>query len=159
MPRDYHNTTYFRQARFTARLPNQYLYSPAHYWLVEREPGTWRVGLTRFATRMLGDFVELTLDVAPSDLIAVGETMGGIEGFKAVTDVYSPLAGAFYQANPRLALEPHVVDVDPHGDGWLFEARGTPAGNLLDVTGYVEVLQLTIDKMLADQKKSQEGPC
>ena len=52
---------YYRRSRFTTRLPRDRRYSPAHYWLFEESPGIWRVGLTKFATRMLGDIVEFEL--------------------------------------------------------------------------------------------------
>jgi glycine cleavage system H protein len=159
MPRDLRNTTYFRQARFTARLPNQYLYSPAHYWLEEIEPGLWRVGLTRFATRMLGDFVELSLTLTAGEKVAVGETIGWIEGFKAVTDLYCSVQGEFAAVNAEIARQPHLVDVDPHDKGWLYQVRGTPADNVLDVAGYVAVLNATIEKMLSEQKAQEDKKC
>src|SRR5687768_301775 len=102
MPRDPRNSTYFRQARFTTRLPNECLYSPSHYWLEEIEAGVWRVGLTRFATRMLGDFVELSIQPVAGEQVAVGEVIGWIEGFKAVTDVYCSVGGEFRGINAQV---------------------------------------------------------
>ena len=50
----------FKHARFSARFPEAYRYSRSHYWMapVEGDPGLWRVGFTKFATRMLGELVE-----------------------------------------------------------------------------------------------------
>ena len=35
---------YYRRSRFSTRLPSDRLYTPAHFWVQEHTPGTWRVG-------------------------------------------------------------------------------------------------------------------
>ncbi len=84
---------YYRRSRFTTHLPLDRRYSPAHYWLFEESAGIWRVGFTKFATRMLGDIVEFEFSTAPGDPIAVGDEIGSIEGLKAVTSVFSAGTG------------------------------------------------------------------
>ena len=91
--RDEH--VYYRRSRFTTHLPIACRYSPAHYWLLEESPGVWRVGLTKFATRMLGDIVEFEFSAQPGAEIVVGDEIGSIEGLKAVTSVFSAGAGRF----------------------------------------------------------------
>ena len=65
MPVDPSNTVYYRRARFTTRLPKTYRYALSHFWLQELEPNLYRVGITHFATRMLGDFVECEFKKMP----------------------------------------------------------------------------------------------
>ena len=48
----------YKRSRFQTRLPKNRLYTASHFWLAEVEAGLWRVGFTRFATRMLGEIVE-----------------------------------------------------------------------------------------------------
>lgn len=138
---------YYKRSRFATRLPADRLYTAAHFWLVEAEPGLWRVGLTKFAARMLGDVVDLGFEVAAGDEIALGETIGWLEGFKARTDLYSVLTGRFESGNPRLETDIDVVDRDRYGEGWLYSVRGTPDPNATGVEGYVAVLDATIDRM------------
>ena len=157
MPRDPANTIYFRQARFSTRLPKECLYSPAHYWLEEAETGLWRIGLTRFATRMLGDFVEFSPQVEIDASVQVGETIGSVEGFKAVTDVFCLATGVWRGMTPRLLEKPDVVDLDPYDAGWLYLVAGTPADFVVDAAGYVEILNAVIEKMLA--KESEKPSC
>ena len=54
------NFVRFKHARFSARFPESYRYSRSHYWMapVEGQEGHWRVGFTKFATRMLGELVD-----------------------------------------------------------------------------------------------------
>jgi len=64
---------------FTTELPRDCLYSPSHAWLARRPGERWRVGLTKFATRMLGEMVDHGFQVAPGAAIEVGEVIGWIE--------------------------------------------------------------------------------
>lgn len=144
----------YKRSRFSSRLPADRLYTPSHYWLLETEPGVWRVGFTKFATRMLGDLVEHGFHVKPGNAVTVGQEIGWIEGFKALTDLYCVLDGQFIGTNPALEHDPTLTDTDCYGKGWLYLARGTPEPNSVDVHGYTQLLDLTIDKM---QEKAGGG--
>ena len=67
----------YRRHRFVAKFPRRYIYSPAHFWLVE-DQGMWHVGLTHFAVRMLGEIVEFDVELQAGDPIAM------IQAVKAV---------------------------------------------------------------------------
>jgi glycine cleavage system H protein len=149
VPRD--RAVYYRRSRFTTHLPVDRRYSPAHYWLLEEQPGLWRVGLTKFATRMLGDIVEFEFSVASGAPIGVGDEIGSIEGLKAVTSVFSAGTGRFAGEGPELRKDVTLAETDPYGTGWLYRLQGEPAGNTVDVHGYVAILDATIDKMLASR--------
>ena len=114
-----------------------------------------RVGFTKFATRMLGEAVEMNFEVKPGAMVETGQALGWIEGFKAVTDLYAPFSGRFEGGNPDLAGEIKLVQTDPSGRGWLYSLRGTPGEGCLDVQGYVSVLDATIDKMLGEGTEDQ----
>lgn len=149
-------TLHYKRSRFSSRLPVNYRYTPSHYWLHETQPGLWRVGLTNFATRMLGEIVEFDFTVPKGDVIEVGQTIGWIEGFKAVSDIYSAASGEFLGANPGISGAITSIDHDPYGEGWLYEVRGVPDPRHVDVQGYVAVLDATIDTMLRDRHAKGE---
>jgi glycine cleavage system H protein len=143
------NFVRFKHARFSARFPESYRYSRSHYWMapVEGESGMWRVGFTKFATRMLGELVEARFKVILGDTIAPGEDIGHVEGFKAASEVLCVMNGTFAGMNPALEIDACIVKSDPYENGWLYAARGGPEPDDLDVHGYVAVLQETIQKM------------
>lgn len=144
-------TVYYRRSRFTTHLPIDRRYSPSHYWLLEEAAGVWRVGFTKFATRMLGDIVEFEFSVAQGTEIAVGDEIGSIEGLKAVTSVYSAGDGRFLGEGTSLRQDVTLAESDPYGKGWLYRLQGEPGPETVDVHGYVAVLDATIDKMLASR--------
>lgn len=139
----------FKHARFSARFPENYRYSRSHYWMapVDGETGLWRVGFTKFATRMLGELVDSSFKVQPGDPIEPGQTIGSVEGFKAASDVYGTMLGTFAGTNPALQVDACIVKSDPYEVGWLYSAHGEPEDDSMDVHGYIALLQETIQKM------------
>ena len=142
---------YYRRSRFTTHLPRDRRYSPAHYWLLEESDGIWRVGLTRFATRMLGDIVEFDFSVAAGTTVSLGDEIGSIEGLKAVTSIFAAGSGQFLGAGEPLRRDVTLAESDPYGEGWLYRLQGQPGADAVDVEGYVAILDATIDKMLANR--------
>jgi glycine cleavage system H protein len=145
-------TLAYKRARFSTRLPLGRLYTPSHCWLDASEPDGWRVGFTKFATRMLGDLVEYRFELPPGSPIALGQGVGWVEGFKAVSEVFSVVTGEFAGVNPELEQDITLVDSDPYGRGWLYGARGRPDPAGVDAQGYATLLDATIDKMQKKEK-------
>ena len=139
----------FKHARFSARFPESYRYSRSHYWMAPADgiPGLWRVGFTKFATRMLGELVEARFDREVGAAIAPGEAIGYVEGFKAASDVLSVMNGTFAGINPALQVDACIVKGDPYEAGWLYSARGEPGEDSMDVHSYILLLRETIQKM------------
>ena len=123
------------------------LYTESHFWVKEHEPGVWRVGLTKFAARMLGDVVDVGIDVNAGSTVQLGEAVGWFEGFKALSDLYSVVTGRFAGGNPALEQDVDRIDRDRYGAGWLYAVEGRPDPNARDASGYVRWLDEVIDRM------------
>jgi len=154
MPIDPAKTIYYRRARFTTRLPLDRRYGASHYWMREVAAGRWQIGLTKFATRMLGDLVEHDFSIAPGASLAVGQPIGTVEGFKAVAELYSVASGEFAGGNPALNDDPTLLDSDPYDRGWLYEIQGQPDPAAVDAQGYTRLLDTIIDRLLAQSQHS-----
>jgi glycine cleavage system H protein len=82
------------------------------------------IGITDYAQGELGDIVYV-------DLPKVGATFaehavfGTIEAVKAVSELYSPLAGEVVEVNGKLDGEPALVNSDPFGNGWMIRMKVT----------------------------------
>ncbi|MDF2374959.1 MAG: glycine cleavage system protein H [Verrucomicrobiales bacterium] len=139
----------FKHARFSARLPVDFRYSLSHYWMQEEEgnPGTWRVGFTKFATRMLGELVEARYELKEGDTVTSGQQIGYVEGFKAASDLFCVMEGRFVRGNPILEEDACIVKSSPYVDGWLYSVEGEPEATSVDVNGYLEHLGRLIEKM------------
>lgn len=137
----------YKRARFATRLPADRLYTSSHFWIEQQAQGVWRVGFTKFATRMLGDLVEYEFSPAAGEKVEIGQTIGWMEGFKAISDLYCVVAGEFVGANPAIAQDITLTDTDPYGEGWLYSVRGTPDPNAMDVRQYIGMLDRAIDTL------------
>jgi len=98
---------------------------------------------------MLGDLVEYGFEVTPGDTVDLGQPIGSVEGFKALTELYCVGEGEFVSGNPELEQDITLFDTDPYHRGWLYRFRGVPDPDSVDVHGYVNILDATIQKMLA----------
>ena len=150
-------TVLYKRATFVTRLPVKHLYAPSHGWLAEAAPGRWRVGFTKFALRMLGELVDVQFEAASGQPLKPGDIVGAIEGFKAVSDLYCVGTGRFVAGNPALRNDLESLGRDPYGEGWLYEFEGTPDPRCLDVAAYQDLLNETIDRILAKQQAEEGG--
>ena len=98
------------------------------------------VGITDYAQGELGDVVYVELPQVGRTLGA-HEVFGTIEAVKAVSELYSPLAGEVVEVNGRLDGEPALVNSDPYGDGWMIKLRVTGDRDaLLDAAAYGQLV-------------------
>jgi len=146
---------YYRQLLFRTRLLGDRLYTASHFWIQQQAPGVWRVGLTKFASRMLGDVVEIGFDAGPGDAVDIGDTIGWFEGFKARSDLFSVVRGEFLGGNPLLADRIAVIDDDRYRRGWLYEVRGEAEPAAMDMHAYAALLDTTIERMR--QSREEQG--
>ena len=148
-------TSFYKRSNFVTHLPVGCLYSPSHFWLARVAGERWRVGFTKFATRMLGEIVEVQWEKVEGDAVASGGIIGSIEGFKAISDIYCVADGVFAGGNSALGEGIEKVGDDPYGAGWLYEFKGTPDAKCVDLEKYRALLDTTIDRIL--EKQSTEG--
>jgi Glycine cleavage system H protein (lipoate-binding) len=72
----------YKRERFATRLPVDRVYTRSHYWLLEVEPAVWRIGFTKFASRMLGDIVEYKFEIESGIASSSARKSAGSRGSK-----------------------------------------------------------------------------
>lgn len=117
--------------------PEDRRYTKEHEWIrVEGDRGV--VGITDYAQNQLGDVVFLELPEVGKKL-AAHEVFGTVESVKAVSELYSPVAGEVVEVNAALVQKPEAVNTDPHGAAWMIKVKlADPAAvaGLLDAQAY-----------------------
>jgi len=149
---------HYKRSRFSTYLPTDRLYSASHFWLLQDNEGCWTIGFTKFATRMLGEIVECNFELNPQAEVQVGQVIGNLEAFKAVTDLYCVIEGVFKECNSAIENKPNIVSDHPYDKGWLYKATGKPDEDCMAVHGYIEYLNDTIDRLQAEEKESAHEP-
>lgn len=120
-----------------ANIPGDLRYTADHeYVKATDDPNVVTVGITDYAQDQLGDVVFVELPKVGATFGA-HDVFGTIEAVKAVSELYSPVAGEVVAVNDRLDGEPALVNADPYGDGWMIriKVKGQPA-DLLDAAAY-----------------------
>ena len=106
-----------------AEIPKDLLYTEEHeYVKPTSDADVVVIGITDYAQGELGDIVYVELPKVGSRYGA-HDVFGTIEAVKAVSELYSPLAGEIVAVNERLDKEPSLVNSDPYGDGWMIKMR------------------------------------
>jgi glycine cleavage system H protein len=116
--------------------PADLKYTNDHEW-VKVDGAEATVGITDFAQKQLGDvvFVELP-DVGRT--LKQGESFGTIESVKAVSELFSPIAGEVVAVNGDLGNHPDHVNSKPH-ETWMIRikvANAAETASLLDAAAY-----------------------
>ena len=117
--------------------PGDLRYTKEHEWVrLQGEIAT--VGITDYAQKELGDVVYVEMPKLGAKLTA-GKSMGTVESVKAVSDIFSPVAGEVTEVNSVLNQTPETINNDPHGQGWLIKMKVDDPGAvsaLLDAAAY-----------------------
>lgn len=118
-------------------IPSELKYTKEHEWL-RVEGDTVVVGITHHAQEQLGDVVFVDLPAVGTKL-KQGATFGTVESVKAVSELYSPVAGEVVKVNAELVGKPETINKDPHGAAWMIEIRiadPSSTSSLLDAAAY-----------------------
>jgi glycine cleavage system H protein len=122
-----------------SQIPDDLFYTVEHEYVARAgAPAVVRVGITDYAQGELGDVVFVNLP-KPGDRLDVHQAFGTIEAVKAVSELYSPVAGEVTEVNGTLESDPAAVNRDPYGAGWMISLRMDDAsalGSLLTPGAY-----------------------
>ena len=102
-------------------IPENLHYSKDHEW-VKVENGVATIGITDYAQHSLGDVVYVELP-SVGDKFEAHEAFGSVESVKAVSEVFTPIAGEVIEANDGLNDTPEAVNNDAYGDAWMIKVK------------------------------------
>jgi glycine cleavage system H protein len=109
-----------------SKVPENLVYTAEHEYVARTDdPAVVRVGITDYAQSELGDVVFVNLP-KPGDRLDSHQSFGTIEAVKAVSELYSPVAGEVVEINAAIESDPAVVNRDPYGEGWMVTLRIRP---------------------------------
>jgi glycine cleavage system H protein len=122
--------------------PDDLRYTKDHEW-VRLKGDRALVGITHYAQKQLGDVVYLELPEVGRTL-KVQEAFGTVESVKAVSELFSPVAGEVAEANTALVQAPEKINTDPYGEAWMIAVKlSDPAAvqGLMDAARYKALVE------------------
>ena len=113
-----------------SNVPDDLLYTAEHEYVARTgDASVVKIGITDYAQGELGDVVFVRLP-KPGDRLTAHQAFGEIEAVKAVSELYSPVAGQVVDTNAALDSDSAVVNRDPYGEGWMITLRVNNPGDL-----------------------------
>ncbi len=109
-------------------IPENLRYSKDHEWvLVDGDVAS--IGITDYAQHSLGDVVYIDMPRV-GDTLGSHEAFGSVESVKAVSEVFTPVAGEIVEVNDGLNDTPEKVNNDPYGDAWFIKIKMNNTGDV-----------------------------
>ena len=110
-----------------SEIPKDLLYTEDHEYIrPTSDAGVVYIGITDYAQGELGDIVFIELPKVGAKF-KKHDVFGTIEAVKAVSELFSPVAGEVIAINDRLDKEPALVNTDPYGAGWMIRNETNPS--------------------------------
>ena len=123
------------------------MYLPSHEWAHEQEDGTWKMGISDYAQKMLREisyiqFEEVNEDFDEKEIICV------VEALKATGDIYAPFDCTVIENNTKLDDNPELVVESPYEQGFLLrlKPRSDNRSNLISPEAYAEIVKKELDE-------------
>ncbi len=123
-----------------SEIPEDLRYTEEHEYVRTETDGLVTIGITHYAQGELGDVVYVDLPEVGTQIDRM-DVFGTIEAVKAVSELFSPLAGEIVEVNSGLDGDPSLVNQEPYGDGWMIKVQvRDPAelGRLLSSSDYAQ---------------------
>lgn len=113
-----------------SNVPSDLSYTPEHeYVKTTGDAAVVEIGITDYAQGELGDVVFVELPKVGARYTKM-QVFGTIEAVKAVSELFSPIAGEVVAVNAALDADPATINRDPYGAGWMIRLKVANAGEL-----------------------------
>lgn len=124
------------------QFPDDVRYSKDHEW-ARPEGDQFLVGISDYAQDQLGDIVFVELPETGRKL-QQNEEFGSVESVKAVSELFTPLAGTVVEVNGALDDAPEKVNQEPYSGGWMMKIKPADKADfeaLMDRDAYLAMLK------------------
>ena len=123
-----------------SNIPDHLHYTEEHEYVKSDGDNIVVIGITDYAQGELGDVVYVDLPDVGTEITKM-DVFGTIEAVKAVSELFSPLAGEVTEVNAALDGDPSLVNQSPYEDGLMIKLRVKDAGaidQLLSAADYAQ---------------------
>jgi len=124
------------------------MYLASHEWVKDNGDGTFTMGITDYAQKMLREisyiqYEEVGEEFEAEDILTV------VEALKATGDIYAPFDCELVENNQSLEDEPEKVTDSPYEEGWLVKIKPTSddRGQLITPEAYVKVIEEELEDL------------
>lgn len=123
-------------------------YLKSHEWIKEQEDGSWLMGISDYAQKMLNEISYIQFEDVDEEF-SKGDAIVVVEALKATGDIYAPFDCILLENNARLDDEPELVTESPYEDGFLIRIKPTSDDreNLISAEEYAKVVEQELKEL------------
>ena len=123
-------------------IPEELRFSKTHEWVKKIGDDTFKIGISEFAAKSIGDVTYVELPEVDSD-VDKEDAVCTIETVKSSEDIFNPIEGTVVAVNENLEDTPEIVNSDSYEEGWLFDVKGSVADfdELMSAKDYEKFLE------------------
>lgn len=97
-------------------------FSDCHEWVSGPDKnGHYKIGISQFAIKELGDIVYLEIENDVSEEIEENEVFGTIEAVKTVSDIFMPVTSTIVDINDDIIDNPELLTTESALEHWLIK--------------------------------------
>lgn len=113
-------------------------FTKLHQWVDQVQPGIFKIGLSTFAIKELGEVVYIDFLKNCGEAVKSEEPLAEVESLKSVNYFQLPFDAKIKEVNLQLQDDCTLVNKDPQNSGWLFvlEASEDIDKDLMDEETY-----------------------
>lgn len=123
-------------------------YTKSHEWIKEQNDGTFLMGISDYAQKMLREISYIQFEDVDEDFDAA-EVLVVVEALKATGDIYAPFDCTLLVNNDKLEDEPELVTESPYDDGYLIKikANSDDRSTLITPEEYAKLVEAELDEL------------
>ncbi|KAF7552443.1 hypothetical protein G7Z17_g4303 [Cylindrodendrum hubeiense] len=136
-----------RRAFSVSSICQEKRFTKEHEWVEATGDNTYSIGLTSHAANQLGEVVFVELPEKGAKFEAE-EPFGTVESVKAVSEIFTPIAGEIIEINEELNDSPDLVSENPEQEGWLVKFKADDLSSwdkLMNSEAYAEFIKSEAD--------------
>lgn len=120
----------------------------SHEWAQDQGDGTWKMGISDYAQKMLREISYIQFEDADEDFDAE-EVVVVVEALKATGDIYAPFDCTLIENNEKLEDKPELITQSPYDDGFLvrIKAKSDDRSKLITAEEYAKVIEAELDEL------------
>ena len=126
------------------------MYMKTHEWVKEQDDGTWLMGISDYAQKMLREisYIQFEEDDVGEDFDQ-GDVLVVVEALKATGDIYAPFDCVLVENNEKLEDEPELVSSSPYEEGYLIKIKpnSDDRSRLITAEEYAKVIEAELDEL------------
>jgi glycine cleavage system H protein len=118
------------------------MFTKTHEYIKFGKNNIGTIGISSYASTNVGEIIFTEL-IPEGEAVEKDQVIGTLETVKSANDIYSSVNGIILEQNIKIFENPHIINDDPLGEGWLVKISCVDKSDpeLMDSETYAEYVE------------------